>query len=301
VIGRGPRRLVLPPRPLAASGAGYDIGYAAGYADGEAAGYADGEAAGEAAGYADGYAAGYADGLAAGALEPVDWVQITTTEEGSSPVDTDGMASSASHSAGVFTATTNAAFAGIVDGYRENVLMWSKRVLDVFPTFDPVSSVIELAVVSSAGYASAAAAHRYGIYAGLLSRSAANRAAGDGVCGYLRVENTTPTLQVTHMARSAISGGTQGFTSIDGFMTRILGWKSSGNVWNGYGVTGVRQAGSTDYENGLSAQTGGSVSLADGSLNWHFVTGLAKSNATVGAHTFTWQMWARHLHTTGVQ
>lgn len=97
---------------------------------------------------------------------------LTSVDQGAEPLDPGALAQpGTAFDASTGTFTWNLADATIIDGYQENQVRWTRRVLDLYPQYDPDLDIIELALVIDQ-LTLTAAVPKWGIAFGVLDQIA---------------------------------------------------------------------------------------------------------------------------------
>lgn len=202
-----------------------------------------------------------------GGVSLVEWTKLTSTEEGSSPNDVNGIGDTGtSFTAGDFR-TVFTAFTTDLDGYREDPLWWSKKLLDLYPDFDPETDMLEL-MLDITQFA-VGANDGAGVFVGITDN--AGLASGDtpnaAIAGLHRsgVSNHRLTRVNTFNPSTAANGGQQDQLYIS------LQFVDASGTWRPIGVILARNQGSSPptYLNGAYDFTTMETTLGD----WYIVCG----------------------------
>ena len=225
------------------------------------------------------------------ALSP--WTLLTSTDQASNAIFDPGSVTDTgtgfNSTTGLFTWVMKGDTTRI-DGYNEQSARWTKRIVDLYPDFDPTLDLIDLCLVDPV-IPLLTGAEKYGIQFGILD-SAAGVAGAGSTAGFY--PQTAAAMQEVLFGASAASA-TGSFTgnaiqrALMNFPVRPDGARVGVRWW--YRLAGVWAEGST----GSTSPT-----ISATAANWRIHIGHVHVSTTSATPTMTATLYHRRTRTTGL-
>lgn len=217
------------------------------------------------------------------------WDLVTGTEQGASPFDPSSLALTGT----TFVPATGQFFCNFsssaitIDGYHENMIRWTARVLDIYPNFNPRTDVIQMFVTASIPRSTA----RHGFAWGILDGGTGSISSQSGSMFNINGVNTNA-MQFGVMA-SGTTTNTNNMTEIQGgftsmFFTEKTGQGSSTSIQ----ARSLIKSSSGEWADGASA-TAESGLMVTSSLNWRFHFGFVHASTATGQTQMTASVYTK--------
>lgn len=217
------------------------------------------------------------------------WDLVTGTDQGAVPFDPSGFALTGTTfvpATGQFLCNFSSS-AVTIDGYHENMIRWSKRILDIYPNFNPRTDVIQMFVTASIPRSTA----RHGFAWGILDGGTGSIGFQSGSMFNINGVNTNA-MQFGVMA-SGTTPNTNNLTEINAAFSNIFFTEKTGQgASTSLQARSLMRSSSGEWVDAV-ASTAESGLMVTSSAEWHFHFGFMHASTATGQTQLTASVYTK--------